>query len=107
MLNQQIYADQHFFPEKKNPNPVKFYFRQLQGHWIGVKTQTKSLYTMILVIENVCIKYRYLRINSALLIRFAKNGSVEQASCVPGDVEVKSDPLYSCKFCYYLYRSYA
>ena len=35
------------------------------------------------------------------------NGSVEQASCVPGDVEVKSDPLYSCKFCYYLYRSYA
>ena len=41
------------------------------------------------------------------LIRLAKNGSVEQASCVPGDVEVKSDPLYSCKFCYYLYRSYA
>ena len=33
--------------------------------------------------------------------------SVEQASCVPGDVEVKSDPPYSCKFCYYLYRSYA
>ena len=29
----------------------------MQGHWIGVKTQTKSLYTMILKIEDVCIKY--------------------------------------------------
>ena len=58
---------------------------------------------MILEIEDVCIKYyvNYFPINSALLIRLAKNGSVEQASCVPGDVEVKSDPLYSCKFCHY------
>ena len=63
---------------------------------------------MILEIEDVCIKYYVnYRINSALFIRLAKNGSVEQASCVPGDVAVKSDPLYSCKFCYYLYRSYA
>ena len=69
-----------------------------------MKTQTKSLYTMILETEDVCIKYP---IKSALLIRLAINGSVEQASCVPGYVEVKSDPLYSCKFCYYLYRSYA
>ena len=43
----------------------------------------------------------------ALLIRLAKNGFVDQASCVPGDMEVKSDSLYSCKFCYYLCRSYA
>ena len=40
----------------------------------------------------------YFRINRALLIRLAKNGSVEQASCVPGDVEVKSDPLYTVRF---------
>ena len=71
-----------------------------------MKTQTKSLYTMILEIEDVCIKC-YFRINSALLIRLAKNGSIEQALCVPGDVEGKSDPLYSYTFCYYLYRSYA
>ena len=72
-----------------------------------MKTQTKSLYTMILEIEGVCIKYYVISENSALLIRLAKNGSIENASCVPGDVEVKSDPHYSCKFCYYLYRSYA
>ena len=56
---------------------------------------------MILEIEDVSIKYCYFRIKSALLIRLAKNGSVEQASSVPGTVEVKSDPFYSCKF-YYL-----
>ena len=46
----------------------------------------------------------YFWIKSALLIRFAKNGPVEQASCVSEAVEVKSDQLYSCKFCYYIYR---
>ena len=46
-------------------------------------TQTKSLYTMILELENVCIKYY------VMLISLAKNGSVEQASCVPGDVKAR------------------
>ena len=27
-----------------------------------------------------------------------KNGSVEQASCVPGDVDVKSDPFIAVSF---------
>ena len=31
-------------------------YQTLQGHWIAVKTQTKSLYTIILEIEDVCIK---------------------------------------------------
>ena len=57
MINQQKNSQVSTSSQIKNPKPVEFHFRQLQGHWIGVKTQTKSLHTMILEIEDVYIKY--------------------------------------------------
>ena len=64
---------------------------------------------MVLEIEDVFIKY-YVISESTVhclsgwlkLVPWNKLNS-----CVPGAVEVKSDPLYSCSFCYYLYRSNA
>ena len=54
---------------------------------------------MILEIEDVCIKYYVISESTVhCLSGWLKNGSVEQASCVPGDVDVKSDPFIAVSF---------